>query len=96
MIESQTKIALCTTLQEEVTRHKDEMDSLREAAAKVRQYETSIESYKKKLEGIDFLKRSMKDLEDKNEELNKVRSLSTKFGIDLSCVIYSFLIFQYN
>ena len=72
--ESQSKVALCTTLQEDLMRHKDEMDSLREAAAKVKQLETVIQQYKNKLEGMEFLKRSMKELEEKNEELNKVRA----------------------
>ena len=72
IVESQTKVALCTTLQDELMRHKDEMDSLREAAAKAKQYEIAIQQYKNKLEGMDFLKRSMKELEEKNEELHKV------------------------
>jgi len=48
---------------------KDEVDILREDAAKVGKYEATIESYKKKLEETSDVKRQLKLLEEKNTAL---------------------------
>ncbi|XP_058793977.1 protein Hook homolog 3-like [Phymastichus coffea] len=47
---------------------KDEVDALRETADKVLIYESTIESYKKKMEDFSKLKKQVKILEDKNAE----------------------------
>ena len=51
---------------------KDEIDSLSESAAKVAQYEQTMNTYKKKLEEMADLKVTIKQLEEKNIELDKV------------------------
>lgn len=47
---------------------KDEVDILRETADKATKYEAAIEAYKKKMEDLGDLKRTVKLLEDKNTE----------------------------
>ncbi len=44
------------------------MDILRETADKVAKYESTLESYKKKLEDLGDLKRQVKLLEEKNTD----------------------------
>jgi len=68
----QQKLALSQSVHDEALRNKDELDSLREAAAKVPQLENSIQLYKRKLEGVDVLKQHMKELEEQNGTLIKV------------------------
>lgn len=65
-------MASAASAEEEVVRLKDEMDSLREAAAKTSQYEKQMKLYQKKLEEMADLKQNMKLLEEKNVELMKV------------------------
>jgi len=45
---------------------KDELDILRDTADRVEKYESTIQSYKKKLEELGDLKRQVKILETKN------------------------------
>ncbi|CAB4062948.1 HOOK3 [Lepeophtheirus salmonis] len=53
-------------LADQAQKFKDEVDILREYSEKAAKYETSIESYKKKMEEMSDLKRQVKLLEDKN------------------------------
>lgn len=45
---------------------KDELDILRDTADRVEKYESTIQSYKKKLEELGDLKRQLKIMETKN------------------------------
>jgi hypothetical protein len=65
-------MASAASAEEEVVRLKDEMDSLRELAAKASHYEKQMKTYQKKLEEMADLKQTAKLLEDKNTELMKV------------------------
>ena len=53
---------------DEANHLKDEIDALRETADKAAKYESTIESYKKKMEDLSDLRRQVKILEDKNME----------------------------
>lgn len=65
-------MASAASAEEEVIRLKDEMDSLRELAAKASHYENQMRSYQKRLEEMADLKQTAKLLEEKNTELMKV------------------------
>ncbi|XP_026467106.1 protein hook-like [Ctenocephalides felis] len=52
----------------EICRLKDEVDALRETNALLKSYESTVQSYKKKLEDHGDLRRQLKILEDKNLE----------------------------
>ncbi|XP_013415210.1 protein Hook homolog 3 isoform X2 [Lingula anatina] len=78
-----------SSLAEEARTLKDELDVLRHTSDKVIRYETTIESYKKKLEEMSDLRRQVKMLEEKNtsnvqmsldleEEVRKSTSLKTQ------------------
>lgn len=61
---------------------KDELDILRDTADRVQKYESSIQSYKKKLEELGDVKRQLKIMEAKNIsyiqqnlELEQVRNI---------------------
>lgn len=56
-------------------RLKDEIDSVRELAAKASQLEKQVKLYQKKLEEMGDLKQNLKLLEEKNLELMKVSQL---------------------
>jgi len=75
--ETHFKMASAASASEEVVRLKDEMDSLREAAAKASQYEKQMKLYQKKLEEMADLKQNLKLVEEKNVELMKVNGKPT-------------------
>ncbi|CAH1243525.1 protein Hook homolog isoform X1 [Branchiostoma lanceolatum] len=71
---------------------KDEMDILRQSAEKTSKYEQTIETYKKKLEDLADLRRTVKILEEKNtgymqqtveleEELRKANTLRSQLDM---------------
>ncbi|XP_022914746.1 protein hook [Onthophagus taurus] len=64
----QEEIAKLQLAVEDSNRLKDEVDALSETANKVQEMETTLTSYKKKLEGYTDLKKQCKVLEDKNYE----------------------------
>lgn len=80
---------------------KDELDILRDTADRVEKYESTIQSYKKKLEELGDLKRQVKILETKNiayiqqnMELEQVKLFIYIYYIpaDLSCYSCTFLL----
>jgi hypothetical protein len=70
--ETHFKMASAASAEEEVLRLKDEMDSLRELAAKASHYEKQMKVYQKKLEEMADLKQTARLLEEKNTEMMKV------------------------
>ncbi|XP_022087313.1 protein Hook homolog 3-like isoform X2 [Acanthaster planci] len=89
VVEISQKNEKLTSLAEEARALKDEMDELRHTSDKVAKYESTIETYKKKLEDLSDLKRQVKLLEDKNtmymensmeleEELKKASALKSQ------------------
>lgn len=66
MLELQSKLDSLQQTAGEARHLKDEVDILRETADKVVKYESTIQSYKKKLEELGDLKRELKLLEGKN------------------------------
>ncbi|XP_038075290.1 protein Hook homolog 3-like isoform X2 [Patiria miniata] len=89
VLEISQKNEKLTSLAEEARALKDEMDVLRHTSDKVSKYESTIETYKKKLEDLSDLKRQVKLLEDKNtmymqnsmeleEELKKASALKSQ------------------
>uniref|UniRef100_A0A1B6DZC8 Protein hook n=2 Tax=Clastoptera arizonana TaxID=38151 RepID=A0A1B6DZC8_9HEMI len=66
MVELQSKLDALQQTAGEARYLKDEVDILRETADKVVKYESTIQSYKKKLEELGDLKREVKMLEGKN------------------------------
>lgn len=66
MAELKTKYELLQDTAGEARLLKDELDILRDTADKVEKYESTIQSYKKKLEELGDLKRQVKILESKN------------------------------
>lgn len=76
---------------------KDELDILRDTADRVEKYESTIQSYKKKLEELGDLKRQVKILETKNiayiqqnMELEQVKLYI--YTVDLSSYSCTFLL----
>lgn len=67
--ETHFKMASAVSAEEEVTRLKDEMDSLREMADKASHYGKQMKILQKKLEDMAELKQTAKLLGDKNTEL---------------------------
>lgn len=78
-----------SSLAEEARSLKDELDILKHTSDKVTKYETTIETYKKKLEEMSDLRRQVKLLEEKNtnymeasmeleEEVRKANSLKSQ------------------
>lgn len=72
---------------EELKHLKDEIDTLREAAAKVSQLELTIQQLRNKLEATQYLRNDMKQFEQKNEELNKVSILTFTFPLKTAYTI---------
>ena len=70
--ETHFKLTSAASAEEEVSRLKDEMDSLRELAAKASHYEKQMKLCQKKLEEMTDLKQTARLLEEKNMELMKV------------------------
>ncbi|XP_025412848.1 protein Hook homolog 3-like [Sipha flava] len=66
MAEIKTKFELLQETAGEARLLKDELDILRDTADRVEKYESTIQSYKKKLEELGDLKRQVKILETKN------------------------------
>lgn len=66
MIQLKSKFELLQETAGEARLLKDELDILRDTADRVEKYETTLQSYKKKLEGLGDLKRQLKILETKN------------------------------
>lgn len=66
MAELKTKFELLQDTAGEARLLKDELDILRDTADRVEKYESTIQSYKKKLEELGDLKRQVKILESKN------------------------------
>jgi len=66
MAELKTKFDLLQETAGEARLLKDELDILRDTADRVEKYESTIQSYKKKLEELGDLKRQVKILETKN------------------------------
>lgn len=66
MAELKTKFDLLQETAGEARLLKDELDILRDTADRVEKYESTIQSYKKKLEELGDLKRQVKILESKN------------------------------
>lgn len=64
--ELKTKFELLQETANETRLLKDELDILRDTADRVEKYESTIQSYKKKLEELSDLKRQVKILESKN------------------------------
>lgn len=66
MAELKTRFELLQETAGEARLLKDELDILRDTADRVEKYESTIQSYKKKLEELGDLKRQVKILESKN------------------------------
>lgn len=66
LAEIKTKFELLQETAGEARLLKDELDILRDTADRVEKYESTIQSYKKKLEELGDLKRQVKILETKN------------------------------
>lgn len=66
LAELKTKFELLQETAGEARLLKDELDILRDTADRVEKYESTIQSYKKKLEELGDLKRQVKILETKN------------------------------
>ncbi|KAF6035710.1 hook1 [Bugula neritina] len=66
LVELKDKSESLATLADEAKSLKDEVDVLRQNEEKVKKYETTIESYKRKLEDMTDLRRTVKMLEEKN------------------------------
>ncbi|CAL8083230.1 unnamed protein product [Orchesella dallaii] len=69
--EVHAEVASKRKAEEEVVRLKDEMDSLRELAAKAAGLEKQLKLYQKRMEEMGDLKQNLKLLEEKNLELMK-------------------------
>lgn len=79
---------------------KDELDILRDTADRVEKYESTIQSYKKKLEELGDLKRQVKILETKNiayiqqnMELEQVKFFIYLYTVGLSSYSCTLLVF---
>jgi hypothetical protein len=72
LTEANAKLNFGSSATEELIRLKDELDSLREASAKAKQHEVTIQQLKNRLESAQYLKHDIQQFEQKNEELNKV------------------------
>jgi len=86
IVELKTKFELLQETASDTRLLKDELDILRDTADKVEKYETTIQSYKIKLEELRDLKRQVKVLETKNIAY-------IQQNMELEQVTYTFFLF---